>query len=85
MGTKLSPAKGSEDNEENWRILNMRDGWREHQNRLPREAVNSPSLEIFRIPTDTILGNLLYLTLLLAGKIYIISRGSSNINTYMIL
>lgn len=63
----------------------MRDGRREHQNRLPREAVDSPSLEIFKIPMDTVLGNLLYLTLLLAEKICIISRGSSNINTYMIL
>lgn len=41
MGTKLSPAKGSLDDEENWRISNMRDGKREHQNRLPREAVES--------------------------------------------
>lgn len=80
-GGHQSLAKGSEDKEKNWRILNMRDGWREHQNRLPREAVDPPSLEIFKIPMDTILGNLLYLILLLAD-IYIISRGSSKINTY---
>ncbi|KFV85410.1 hypothetical protein N308_09936, partial [Struthio camelus australis] len=31
----------------------------EHWNRLPREAVQSPSLEIFKTCLDTILGNLL--------------------------
>ncbi|KFV79396.1 hypothetical protein N308_00238, partial [Struthio camelus australis] len=31
----------------------------EHWNRLPREVVESPSLEIFRTRLDVILGNLL--------------------------
>ncbi|KFV82888.1 hypothetical protein N308_04371, partial [Struthio camelus australis] len=31
----------------------------EHWNRLPREAVESPSLEIFKSRLDTILGNVL--------------------------
>ncbi|KFV79745.1 hypothetical protein N308_04290, partial [Struthio camelus australis] len=31
----------------------------EHWNRLPREAVESPSLEIFKTHLDVILGNLL--------------------------
>lgn len=31
----------------------------EHWNRLPREAVESPSLEIFRIHLDTLLCNVL--------------------------
>ncbi|KFV88553.1 hypothetical protein N308_11746, partial [Struthio camelus australis] len=31
----------------------------EHWNRLPREAVESPSLEIFKTRLDAILGNVL--------------------------
>ncbi|KFV82246.1 hypothetical protein N308_03095, partial [Struthio camelus australis] len=31
----------------------------EHWNRLPREVVESPSLEIFKTGLDTILGNVL--------------------------
>ncbi|KFV78484.1 hypothetical protein N308_03035, partial [Struthio camelus australis] len=31
----------------------------EHWNRLPREAVECPSLEIFKTRLDTILGNML--------------------------
>ena len=32
----------------------------EHRNRLPREAVESPSLEIFKARLDAYLGNLLW-------------------------
>ncbi|KFV87623.1 hypothetical protein N308_00210, partial [Struthio camelus australis] len=44
--------------------LNMRKNFftvrvTEHWNRLPREAVESPSLEIFKSHLDTVLGNLL--------------------------
>jgi len=31
----------------------------EYWNWLPREVVNAPSLEIFKIPMDVVLGNLL--------------------------
>ncbi|KFV79763.1 hypothetical protein N308_04309, partial [Struthio camelus australis] len=31
----------------------------EHRNRLPREVVEYPSLEIFKTPLELILGNLL--------------------------
>ncbi|KFV79760.1 hypothetical protein N308_04306, partial [Struthio camelus australis] len=34
-------------------------GVTEHQNRLPREVVESPSLEIFKTRLDAILGNML--------------------------
>ncbi|KAK4823943.1 hypothetical protein QYF61_008329, partial [Mycteria americana] len=39
----------------------------EHWNRLPRELVGSPSLELFKTQLDTVLGNLFYLTLFSAG------------------
>ncbi|KFV82153.1 hypothetical protein N308_03415, partial [Struthio camelus australis] len=44
--------------------LNMRKNFftvrvTEHWNRLPREVVESPSLEIFKSHLDTILGNVL--------------------------
>ena len=39
----------------------------EHWNRLPREVVDSPSLEIFRPLLDEVLCNLLWVTLLWRG------------------
>jgi len=38
-----------------------------HWHRLPREAVASPSLELFKTQLDTVLGNELYMTLLKQG------------------
>lgn len=38
-----------------------------HWNRLPREVVESPSLEVFRRYLDTILNNLLWGTLACLG------------------
>ncbi|KFV80689.1 hypothetical protein N308_11097, partial [Struthio camelus australis] len=53
-GYKLKPRKF---------CLNMRKNFTvrvtEHWNRLPREAVESPSLEIFQSHLDSILGNVL--------------------------
>ena len=40
----------------------------EHWNRLPREVVESPSLEIFKTHLDKILCNLLWVTLLQQGR-----------------
>jgi len=52
--------------------LNMRKNFftlrvTEHWNRLPREVVESPSLEIFKTRPDKVLCSLLYVTLLRQG------------------
>jgi len=52
--------------------LNMRKNFftsrlMEHWNRLPREAVDSPSLAIFKICLDRVLCNLLWVTLFWQG------------------
>ena len=49
--------------------------WVEHWHGLPREAVEAPSLELFKTQWDTALSNLLQLTLLWVG-IWTISRGA---------
>jgi len=62
-GHKLKPGKFR---------LNMRKNFfplraTEHWNRLPREVVESPSLEIFKTPLDKVLCRLLWVTLLRPG------------------
>jgi len=48
----------------------------EHGNRLPSEAVDSVSVEILETHLDTVLGNLLWLTLLEQGDS---TRGSQEV------
>jgi len=53
-------------------LLNMRKNFfplrvTEHWNRMPREAVSSPFLEVFKTHLDMVLCSLLYVTLLRQG------------------
>jgi len=41
-----------------------------HWNQSPRAVVKSPYFEIFRTCVDTVLSNLLYLSLVCAGALY---------------
>lgn len=50
-----------------------------HQHKLPREAVNSPSLETFKNYLDMVLGNWLWVALLEWGELnQMTSRGPAN-------
>ncbi|KFV78251.1 hypothetical protein N308_02422, partial [Struthio camelus australis] len=54
-GQKLEARKFHLDLRKNFLTVRVTEHW----NRLPREAVESPSLEIFKSRLDVILGNML--------------------------
>ena len=62
-GHKLKPGKFHQNMRKNFFTLRVTEHW----NRLPREAVESPSLEILKTRLDTVLCSLLWVTLLRQG------------------
>ena len=62
-GSKLNHRKFRLNMRKNFFTLRMTEHW----NRLPREVVDSPSLEIFRTHLDNVLCSLLQVTLLQQG------------------
>jgi len=56
---------------ENFFTLRVTEPW----NRLPREVVESPSLEIFKTSLDVVLCSLLWVTLLGQGLDWVTQRG----------
>jgi len=62
-GHKLKQSKFQLNMRKNFFTLRMTEHW----NRLPRGAVESPSLEIFKIRLDKVLCSLLWVTLLWQG------------------
>jgi len=62
-GHKLKQWKFQQDMRKNFFTLRVTEPW----NRLPREVVESPSLEIFKTRPDKVLCSLLWVTLLWQG------------------
>jgi len=62
-GHKLKHGKFQLNMRKNFFTLRVTEPW----NRLPREAVDSPSLEIFKTHLDVVLCSLLWVTLLQQG------------------
>jgi len=62
-GHKLNHRKFQLNMKKNFSTLRVTEHWK----RLPREVVDSPSLEIFRPLLDKVLCNLLWVTLLWQG------------------
>ena len=55
----------------------------EHWYRLPREVVESPSLETLKTRLDTVLGNLLQLTLFEQAFDWKLSRGPTSMTMFL--
>ncbi|PKU45838.1 hypothetical protein llap_3839 [Limosa lapponica baueri] len=70
-GHKLGHGKFHLNMRRNFFLLRVAEPWK----RLPREGVESPSLETFKPCLDTFLSNLLWVTLLCKGLDWMISRG----------
>jgi len=70
-GHKLKQRKLQLNKRKNFFPLRVTEPW----HRLPREAVESPSLEIFKTLLDVVLCSLLWVTLLQEGGGWVTHRG----------